>query len=225
MTAITKIQPVFSRKGLFSAIASPQASVEGLLPVVEALKIDVEQLIGARGTDSTSAVLFGDLSGPTNAVLEAVQGPPGPPGPPGPAGPQGPPGSGGGSGGSSVTVSATPPVSPAQGDLWFDSAEAQTYIWYNDGTSAQWVVTVNNSIITGGNPAAVTSVAGKTGVVTLVHTDITDWATAVASIVPTSIGVSPPSSPAAGALWFDSAGGHMYIWYNDGTSSQWVGIQ
>ena len=100
MTAVTKIQPVFSRKGLFSAIASPQASVEGLIPVVEALKIDVEQLIGARGTDSTSAVLFGDLSGPTNAVLEAISGPAGPagppgadstvPGPPGQTGPQGP---------------------------------------------------------------------------------------------------------------------------------------
>ena len=98
MAAVTKIETVFSRKGLFAAIASPEASTDGLFTVVQALKIDVEQLIGARGTDKTTAVLFGDLTGPTNAVLEAISGPPGPqarparardstvPGPPGPEG-------------------------------------------------------------------------------------------------------------------------------------------
>lgn len=31
-----------------------------------------------------------------------------------------------------------------------------------------------------------------------------------------------PSSPQAGQVWFDSATGNSYIYYNDGTSSQWV---
>ena len=99
MAKIEKIEPTFSRKGLFAAIAAPEMTAEGLFPVVQALKIDVEQLIGARGTNSTSAVLFGDLSGPTNAVLEAISGPAGPAGPPGadstvpgPPGAIGPPG-------------------------------------------------------------------------------------------------------------------------------------
>ena len=39
----------------------------------------------------------------------------------------------------SVPMSDTPPANPAQGDLWFDSSVAKTYIYYNDGSSSQWV--------------------------------------------------------------------------------------
>ena len=39
-----------------------------------------------------------------------------------------------------------------------------------------------------------------------------------------SISDSAPSSPSAGDLWFDSSEGIMYIYYNDGDSSQWVGV-
>lgn len=31
-----------------------------------------------------------------------------------------------------------------------------------------------------------------------------------------------PASPSAGSLWWDSTVGRMYIWYNDGTTSQWA---
>ena len=33
-----------------------------------------------------------------------------------------------------------------------------------------------------------------------------------------------PTSPSAGDLWFNSANGIMYIYYNDGSSSQWISI-
>jgi hypothetical protein len=33
-----------------------------------------------------------------------------------------------------------------------------------------------------------------------------------------------PTSPSAGDLWFNSANGVMYIYYNDGSSSQWISI-
>ena len=39
----------------------------------------------------------------------------------------------------SVPMSDSPPANPAQGDLWFDSSVAKTYIYYNDGSSSQWV--------------------------------------------------------------------------------------
>ncbi|HEY1412396.1 MAG TPA: hypothetical protein VGF36_09650 [Rhodopila sp.] len=39
-----------------------------------------------------------------------------------------------------VTIGDTAPVSPTQGTLWWDSVGGQLYVWYNDGTSAQWVV-------------------------------------------------------------------------------------
>lgn len=37
-----------------------------------------------------------------------------------------------------------------------------------------------------------------------------------------SVGTAAPSSPKQGDLWWDTNGGHLYIYYNDGTSSQWV---
>lgn len=43
------------------------------------------------------------------------------------------------SGGGSVTISTTAPVSPSNGDLWWNSESGQPFIYYNDGTSSQWV--------------------------------------------------------------------------------------
>ena len=37
-------------------------------------------------------------------------------------------------------------------------------------------------------------------------------------------GGTPPASPAPGSLWFDSVTAQMYIYFFDGTSSQWVPI-
>lgn len=34
----------------------------------------------------------------------------------------------------------------------------------------------------------------------------------------------PPSSPRDGQLWFESSTGALLIYYDDGTSSQWVQI-
>jgi len=43
----------------------------------------------------------------------------------------------------SAFVGDTPPPSPANGDEWWDSAGGQLYVWFNDGTSSQWIVAVN----------------------------------------------------------------------------------
>jgi hypothetical protein len=51
-------------------------------------------------------------------------------------------GAGGGATASTVTVSSTPPTNPTQGDLWFDAESGYQFIWYDDGTSAQWVHTL-----------------------------------------------------------------------------------
>jgi phage gp45-like len=50
------------------------------------------------------------------------------------------------SGGASVTISPTAPVAPSIGNLWWDSTGGQLYIYYDDGNSQQWVVTVNAGI-------------------------------------------------------------------------------
>ena len=59
-------------------------------------------------------------------------------GPPGSAGPPGPPGSGG-SGGANVTTDDTPPTSPNDGDLWWDSQNARLNVYYEDANTSQWV--------------------------------------------------------------------------------------
>ena len=51
----------------------------------------------------------------------------------------GTPSSSGGGGGASVTVSDTAPSSPSDGDLWWESDTGKLKIYYNDGTSSQWV--------------------------------------------------------------------------------------
>lgn len=52
---------------------------------------------------------------------------------------------GGGGGGASVTISATPPASPKTGDLWFDSVRLNTFVYYEDADSSQWVQIVPTS--------------------------------------------------------------------------------
>ena len=49
-----------------------------------------------------------------------------------PAGPAGTAGPG-------VIVSSTAPASPSDGDTWFDTTDATLNVYYNDGSSAQWV--------------------------------------------------------------------------------------
>ena len=39
----------------------------------------------------------------------------------------------------STTVSATAPSNPNSGDNWFDTTDAALNIYYNDGSSSQWV--------------------------------------------------------------------------------------
>jgi hypothetical protein len=47
--------------------------------------------------------------------------------------------SAGGGGGSSVTVSATAPVGPSAGNMWWNSTLGKMFIYYNDGDTSQWV--------------------------------------------------------------------------------------
>ena len=87
--------------------------------------------------------------------------------------------SGGGSGGASVSVSTTAPSSPTAGDLWWNSEEGRLKIYYNDGTSSQWVdafvsingvdgIGITDINLTSGNHAA-----GTTDVYTITYSDNT----------------------------------------------------
>jgi len=96
---------------------------------------------------------------------------------------------------STTTISDSPPVGPAVGDAWWDSAKGQLYVWFNDGSSSQWVAATNRTGPRGP--------AGPTG------GDI-------------HVGDVAPSSPVVGDAWFDSSAGELFVWYDDGSSQQWV---
>jgi hypothetical protein len=49
-------------------------------------------------------------------------------------------------GGGSIEISATAPVSPSAGDLWWDSDDGKMFIYYDDGTSSQWVDAAGPSV-------------------------------------------------------------------------------
>jgi hypothetical protein len=83
-----------------------------------------------------------------------------------------------GAGAGGATVGDTAPASPTQGEFWWDSIGGQLYVWYNDGTSAQWVVANSigsNSISYPQLPAEVAQVpiafpfAGKPGASAVVN--------------------------------------------------------
>ena len=50
--------------------------------------------------------------------------------------------------GGSATVSSTAPSSQTQGDLWYDSDDGRLFIYYNDGSTSQWVDASPNGVPT-----------------------------------------------------------------------------
>ena len=44
-----------------------------------------------------------------------------------------------GSAGFNIPRSATPPASPSEGNLWFDTVNLALMIYFNDGNSTQWI--------------------------------------------------------------------------------------
>jgi hypothetical protein len=83
-----------------------------------------------------------------------------------------------------VRASDTPPPNPKPGDLWFDTVGLALYVRYDDGTSVQWVVTINQPTL----PDALLDgnlYGRKDGAWSQVqHTDIQDWTASLAPYAP-----------------------------------------
>ena len=58
-----------------------------------------------------------------------------------------------------VTISDDPPVGPRSGELWWESDSGDLFVYYNDGSSAQWVTTNTG----GAGPAGIKGDKGETG--------------------------------------------------------------
>lgn len=86
------------------------------------------------------------------------------------------------------------------------------------GYTAGSVLTFNRNTGLGtvsGDPTSPQGIATKSYVDTLIN---------VVSVAKATINDSAPSSPQHGQLWWNSFDGNLYIYYNDGSSSQWVQI-
>lgn len=91
-----------------------------------------------------------------------------------------------------------PPAGPLQnGQLWFETDSGNTFAYYVDP---------------GGGPGQWVQVAGSMAV------------PMPPSIDGAIISDTPPASPQVGQMWFESDSGRLFVWYNDGTSQQWVQI-
>lgn len=133
-------------------------------------------------------------------------------------------------GGGGLTVSATAPASPDSGDMWFNSTDGKTYVYYTDGDSSQWVevgASVSGAFITVSNTAPASPETGAlwwdpdNGNLYVYYSDgdSSQWVAANGPQV--FVGTSAPAGY-QGQLWFDSTTGKTYIYYDDGTSAQWV---
>tara|TARA_B100000676_G_scaffold19474_1_gene16931 strand:- start:1004 stop:4507 length:3504 start_codon:yes stop_codon:yes gene_type:complete len=110
-----------------------------------------------------------------------------------------------------LTVSTSAPGSPTAGDMWWDSDDGRLGVYYNDGSSSQWV-NINHG------PAGAQGAQGAQG--HQGHQGV-QGSVGIASL---TISTSAPSSPAQGDMWWDSDDATLGLYYNDGNSSQWVNI-
>lgn len=92
-----------------------------------------------------------------------------------------------------VTISSSAPSSPIAGDLWYHSTQARLFVYFNDGSSSQWVDAAPFNYEQSGG--------GGTSV---------------------SVGATAPTGPSDGDLWYNSNYGRLFVYYKDGTSDQWV---
>ena len=82
-------------------------------------------------------------------------------------------------------------------------------------------LTANNVILGNGTSAVQTVAPGTAG--NVLTSNGTTWVSSTPSAGSSvTVSTTPPASPTAGSLWYDTSIGVMFVYYNDGTSSQWV---
>jgi hypothetical protein len=91
-----------------------------------------------------------------------------------------------------IFMSSTAPTPASDGDIWFNTSNAITSIYYEDGDSGQWI-----ELLERGDQGPVGDVIAN-------------------------ISSTPPASPDSGAVWYDTDDGRVYFYYEDTDSSQWV---
>ena len=153
-------------------------------------------------------------------------------------------------GGASLEVSATAPASPTEGDLWFNSATLETYIYYDSSwLQASGEPDLVEDLTDLSDVLFTVPVSGQflkfdgtrwvNGTIPTINTldDIGDVSASAASagqflkwngsawVAETIIGGATisdtaPASPLAGQLWFQSTNGKTFVYYD----SSWIEV-
>ena len=98
-----------------------------------------------------------------------------------------------------ISYSDTTPTSPAVGDLWFNTSNGYTYLYYNDGSSSQWVSISNSGagaqgVVSATSPLSYNSSTQNISLSTVPVSSGGTGATDAAS-ARTSLGAAASSSP------------------------------
>ena len=137
-----------------------------------------------------------------------------------------------------ISISDTPPSNPQAGDAWFESDTGNLYVYYRDIDSAQWLqvggsgdlATLDYLPLSGGALSGNVSFNGFRATDLPAPTNAQDAATK-AYIDAKDVAIvadTPPSTNSNGEtiqqgdLWYDMIGGRLYVYYNDGNTTQWV---
>lgn len=101
-----------------------------------------------------------------------------------------------------MTIADVPPVNPLEGDLWWSTITGQQSVWFDDGSTTQWVVS-------NWGPPSVEGPEGPPG------------PPGTSSVI---IKDTPPDPAETNQLWWSSILGQLFVWYNDGNTAQWVQV-
>ena len=133
-----------------------------------------------------------------------------------------------------IHVGEAPPPDPTDNSLWWESDTGVLYLYYDDGSSEQWVSVAGGTGPEGdpgppgppGPTGADSTVPGPPGPEGDPGPPGPAGPQGEPGISGETILISdtPPPTPPPDSLWWDSDGGTLYILYNDGNSTQWVGV-
>jgi hypothetical protein len=127
-----------------------------------------------------------------------------------------------------AVISPTTPLTANNGDVWYNSSNGISYVYYDDGTSTQWVQLIamsGASINSIDDITDVNIVSPIDGQILTYDDTAEEWVNATIDVSATVISDTAPGDPQEGDAWFDSSTGYLYIYYTDGTSGQWVEVK
>ena len=143
-----------------------------------------------------------------------------------------------------VTSSDTAPASPNPADLWYDSINGRTYIWYDDGTSQQWIDASPNAGLAkfdwqsaAGDPTTTNPTTLRSDGTALAEGDqywdttanqlyaydlaLTSWGSVGSGGL--TVSATAPVGPTEGDLWYNENDSRTYAAVNDlGGTAVWV---